>query len=185
MRITLLALLLFGLALSGCSSKDSPDDAAGPASSTPSVPTPTNSTAGPGIAPPTPDTAFNGSFDLTVTYASAVAGGGTNFGQANCIEFEPVTMANGTATLTWTAGPGSDQLELVIRNFQNANNAKRLVGPSPLTIPFQFALGQSTIIFSVQSPPTGAVTQVPVHLEIGFLHPADEAPSSSPRLCAF
>jgi hypothetical protein len=177
----LLALLL----LAGCS--DPPSEASEDgASPTPQGSSSNSTTDDVGSAPAEAKAGFNGTFSLTVTYASPAQGLGTNFGQENCIQFEAVTMQNGTATLTWTAGPGSDQLELVIRAFQNANGEGRMVGSSPLVMPFQFPLGSSPIIFSVQSVPMGgAVTQLPVQLDLGFQHPVGESPAAEPRLCAF
>lgn len=139
-----------------------------------------------GTAPPPSTTVFNQSFDFFVTYVSPTEGGGTNAGQVNCAWFEPVTMANATATATWTASlPGEEELELVAATFQGNDVEVRAQGPSPLTLHFDFPLSANDAIISVQSLPTGAVQQLAVTLVVTFNHPVDEAPEVNESTCAF
>lgn len=129
---------------------------------------------------------FNQTFDFFVTYVSAVESGGTNAGQRNCVYFEPVTMANATATATWDPElPGEEQLELVTSGFQGSASTFRVTGGSPLVLEFTYAKGANDVVVSVQSPAMGAVQQLPVQLTIEFDHWDTETPEFFETSCAF
>lgn len=180
------SLLVVALLIAGCSSNDgnNVDTPSGSDSST-TTPKPDLGQTNGSLAPPL--TLFNESYDFVVTYASPSKGLGTNFGQQNCVGISDANILNGTATLTWTPDASSAELELVATSFSGPSppGEQRLTGGSPLSISFAFNDTGDQVVVSVQSPQTGAVQQLPVHLVVQFQHAPNESPAAVKRLCAF
>lgn len=180
-----LPLAVLAFLLAGCAAESTPPSASSTTTTAPPTfgdPTALFNTT----APPPADALYNETFDFFITYASAAEGLGTNAAQQNCAYYEPVTMANATATAVWVASlPGEEQLELVVANFQTTGSLLRVQGTSPLSLSFSFPLTDDPTVVSVQSTPTGAVQQLPVSLTVTFRHPAVEQPDVFASTCAF
>ena len=176
--------LLLVLLLAGCATNDAP---AGSSSSSASQSTTSTLGVTNTTAPPAPAiTSFSTTADFTVTYVSPAPSQGSNAGQLNCLNIGGVeAVLDGNATMTWTAGPSTASMELVVGVVGQAPLA-RLQGASPLQIPFEIDdLTGKAFFVAAQSDPTGAAIAQQVTLVVSFRHPASASLEFAQATCAY